>query len=353
MINIFIISTLIIGNRSKKKSYSKEIVNFKNFLDSLHNVTNELEVYEVLISLLKTFPLISYANVFYRVNSSEDIPPNWSCVNANESSICLRYCDSCPLTISSVENVVENVEKSKVCNYQFPDYKKGCFMCSTIVNIGQINDILHIYSESDGFFNEITVPMIKSYIEVVRLVINGKRTQNNLNKKASTDKLTNLFNRNFIDIYLDNQIEASNLAGQNLSIIMVDLDHYKSINDNFGHFAGDFVLIIFSEIVLKCVRKSDIVARYGGDEFLVVLPSTDTNTAEVIAERIRTTLNDYVLPPVDGVALPSLSCSLGISTYPIHCGNKSNLLKASDIALYSAKNSGRNCTKIFSEELCV
>ena len=169
--------------------------------------------------------------------------------------------------------------------------------------------------------------------------------------QASTDKLTELYNRRYLDPFLDNEIASANRLKRQVSMIMVDMDHFKDINDTYGHFLGDHVLTIFAQVVLKCIRKTDIIARYGGDEFIVVLPSTDTETAHTIAERIRQEVSETYIPPLDDIIIAPISCSVGVSTYPTLCNSKSNLIRTSDHALYEAKNSGRNCTIVYKNNL--
>ncbi len=172
-----------------------------------------------------------------------------------------------------------------------------------------------------------------------------------LKTQASTDKLTELYNRSYLDPFLDNEIAAANKHNRKVSMIMVDMDHFKDINDTYGHTLGDHVLTIFAQVVLKCIRKSDIIARYGGDEFIVVLPSTDTETAQSIAERIRHEVSEAYIPPLDGIVISSISCSVGVSTYPTLCNSKNNLIRTSDHALYEAKHSGRNCTMVYKNNV--
>jgi len=154
------------------------------------------------------------------------------------------------------------------------------------------------------------------------LLINRLKTLEAARLKAVTDGLTELYNRSFLDPFLDHQIEDANRTNHQVSVIMVDLDHFKDINDTYGHEVGDHVLTVFAHAVLKCMRKTDIISRYGGDEFLVVLPKTDTETAEIIADRIRQEVSDTYIPPIDGVVISSVNCSVGISTYPLHCDSK-------------------------------
>lgn len=172
-----------------------------------------------------------------------------------------------------------------------------------------------------------------------------------LKEQSSMDKLTELYNRSFLDPFLESEIDAAKKDNQKVSVIMVDMDHFKEINDSYGHIVGDHVLTIFAQVVLKCIRKTDIIARYGGDEFIVVLPNTDTDTAKSVAERIREDVSETYIPPVDGVVISSIHCSVGISTYPVHCDSKNSLIRTSDLALYMAKRSGRNCTMVYQNEL--
>ena len=174
-----------------------------------------------------------------------------------------------------------------------------------------------------------------------------------LKTQSSTDKLTELYNRSYLEPFLESEINAAKKEHQKISVIMVDMDHFKEINDTYGHIVGDHVLMIFAQVVLKCIRKTDIIARYGGDEFIVVLPNTDTDTARSVAERIREDVSETYIPPIDGVVISSIHCSVGISTYPVHCDSKNSLIRTSDLALYMAKRSGRNCIKVYQSELAL
>jgi diguanylate cyclase (GGDEF)-like protein len=131
---------------------------------------------------------------------------------------------------------------------------------------------------------------------------------------------------------------------------MVDIDHFKTINDTYGHMVGDHVLTVFAQLLKRCIRKTDHIVRYGGDEFLVILPSTDIETAKIIAERIRCEVGKINIPPFRNITVPHISCSLGVSTYPEYCDNKDDLIRTSDLALYKAKKSGRNCMKVYKKK---
>ncbi len=171
-----------------------------------------------------------------------------------------------------------------------------------------------------------------------------------LKEQSSMDRLTELYNRSYLDPFLEGELAAAKRENQQVSVMMVDMDHFKEINDTYGHVVGDNVLAIFAQVVLKCLRKTDIIARYGGDEFIVVLPNTDTDTASTVADRIRNEVSETYIPPIDNVVISSIHCSIGISNYPVLCDSKSTLIKTSDLALYMAKRSGRNCTRVYTNE---
>jgi diguanylate cyclase (GGDEF)-like protein len=131
---------------------------------------------------------------------------------------------------------------------------------------------------------------------------------------------------------------------------MLDIDHFKSINDTYGHQQGDNVLQELSKIMKKNMRDIDVVARYGGEEFAIILPETDLEGACIAAERLRKDIEDNTLLQIKGKKIP-VTISIGIATHPDHKIKDTNdIIRKADIALYNAKNSGRNQIKIYSEE---
>lgn len=160
-----------------------------------------------------------------------------------------------------------------------------------------------------------------------------------LKKRAEFDSMTGSYNRASIEEMLSNEIAQTKLQGNNLSILMIDLDHFKKINDKFGHLAGDDVLIELTKSISEVLRSEDRIGRYGGEEFLVILPGGTTKTAKVIAERI--------LAKVEGlrfIKYPDirLTVSIGIASYPEHAPHLIGLLSLADQMLYNSKYSGRN-----------
>jgi diguanylate cyclase (GGDEF)-like protein len=165
---------------------------------------------------------------------------------------------------------------------------------------------------------------------------------------AIYDTLTNLYNRRYFEERLEVEAQKSFFSDTSLSLVMVDIDHFKRVNDTFGHTEGDRVLCEIASLLKTSVRKKDTVARYGGEEFILILPEAGLEESSMIAERIRRLVEDT--PFEIGQAQINLTVSLGISNFPSHqARSKEELVKMADLALYDAKRRGRNRVNIFNE----
>jgi two-component system cell cycle response regulator len=168
-----------------------------------------------------------------------------------------------------------------------------------------------------------------------------KRSEADLARKAVTDGLTGLFNRSYFDANLDQKIALTHRTGRPLTLLLADLDHFKAVNDTYGHMAGDQALQCFADLLRSSARKSDIVCRYGGEEFAVILPECDSEQAYQAAERLREKVSRY------DFGFP-LTVSIGLSATTMNCRySPMQLLEHADLALYNAKERGRNRTEIF------
>ncbi len=159
-----------------------------------------------------------------------------------------------------------------------------------------------------------------------------------LQYKATHDSLTKLYNRQKFNDELNKEILRESRYKHSLSMLMFDIDDFKIVNDTFGHDVGDVVLIEISKILRKSIRVTDFAARWGGEEFMVLLPETPIEDAMTIAENIRKNVEDY---QPDNVNLP-ITISIGISSFDVGIDTKDSLIKNVDVALYEAKGSGKN-----------
>ena len=168
------------------------------------------------------------------------------------------------------------------------------------------------------------------------------RAQTALREQATTDGLTKIWNRRTILEILDHELSRSRRESRPVAVVVGDLDRFKSVNDTYGHIAGDKVLIEVSRRLKNSCRSYDSIGRYGGEEFLLILPGCDSEAAECQAERIRIELERQPID-VDGHSL-SVTCSFGVTTVP---GDRAmgaeDAIRSADAALYRAKDAGRNC----------
>lgn len=158
---------------------------------------------------------------------------------------------------------------------------------------------------------------------------------------ATTDAVTGLYNRHYLTSHLDTRLQAANSQGKALSVLMMDIDHFKKVNDTYGHAAGDLVLKEFAARIGRNIRGVDLAARYGGEEFVVMMPETPTDWATMIGDRLRQEVCDNPFDVGLSTGPISISVSIGVATSSDD-ETPGQLLESADRALYEAKSSGRN-----------
>jgi two-component system cell cycle response regulator len=162
-----------------------------------------------------------------------------------------------------------------------------------------------------------------------------------LREMSTRDSLTGLINYREFHRQLTEEVERSRRYGRPFSLLMLDIDHFKTINDTYGHLAGDTALRSVAALLREEVRPTDMVARYGGEEFILVLPETAGPGALTLAERLRARVAGHAIA-VTGDQTTSLTVSIGLASYPGETDSVQKLLSAADQALYAAKAGGRN-----------
>ena len=198
------------------------------------------------------------------------------------------------------------------------------------------------FDAADVEFASTVVRSGVAAIQKAHAIENARADNHRLETLAHTDPLTQLVNRRALTIRLVTEMERVRRYNAPLSMLLIDLDHFKLVNDTYGHMAGDDVLSSVAVLLQRAVRSVDTVARYGGEEFVVVLPETGRQGAVAFAERIRERMasHGFVIGAAEKI---HITCSVGVATYPSpRLDSVEDLFRAADVALYRAKGNGRN-----------
>ncbi len=167
---------------------------------------------------------------------------------------------------------------------------------------------------------------------------------------AYLDDLTHLFNVRYLDLALDRELKSAHQKTGSFSLLFLDLDHFKAVNDNHGHLVGSKLLVEMGRIIKGCVRDNDVVVRYGGDEYVVLLRATDSGGALKVAERIRRTVETHQFLAREGYGLQLTTC-IGVASFPEHAQTKTALIDFADRAMYRGKKTTRNVVYIAASGL--
>ncbi len=177
------------------------------------------------------------------------------------------------------------------------------------------------------------------------VVADSLEMQRKYQQFATIDALTGLHNRGWLDDVFEREIRRSERDRLAACMLMIDVDHFKNINDVYGHAAGDKVLIAVAESIRRPLRTNDLVARYGGEEFSVLLPETSVENAVGIAERLRERVSEASPGEIDGKELPKVTVSIGVNEFKPGDSLES-VIASADSAMYLAKKAGRNCVRV-------
>jgi diguanylate cyclase (GGDEF)-like protein len=211
-------------------------------------------------------------------------------------------------------------------------------VCLPLVSFGENIGLLVCATTKRDAFLANDIQALESVSDILATATQNARYVDRVRQLAYRDGLTGLFNRRYFDSRLVDEVTRAARYGGGVSVLMIDLDHFKKINDEFGHMVGDDVLRAISALFLRQLRKVDVVCRYGGEEFAVVLPATQGASAAAVAEKLRRAVanNEFA-----GVPYP-VTVSIGVAEFPAHGITRDDIVRAADAALYNAKEAGRN-----------
>jgi len=219
---------------------------------------------------------------------------------------------------------------------------KSTYLCIPILAQGEALGILHFQAtEEVAVLDDAELSLKTTFAGQVGLSVANIRLREALRSQSIKDPLTGLYNRRYLTEMLEREIRRAVRAEQSLGVLMLDLDHFKKFNDTYGHDAGDTVLREAASFLTKSIRVEDVVCRFGGEEFVVLLPTADLNAAHARGERIRSKIRELAVLH-QGQSLGMITVSVGVATLPQHGTSPKELLEAADAALYRAKREGRD-----------
>ncbi len=233
----------------------------------------------------------------------------------------------------------------KTCNEKYNYY------CIPIYIGGKVGMVLQLIFDNDvADFVHWMIPYIKSYLAEASPVIESRKLMELLKEQSIVDQLTGMYNRRYLDDTSQNIIAGIKRRGTNLGVLMLDVDHFKEVNDKYGHDNGDVVLKNVSKQIKKSIRTSDIAVRFGGEEFLALLIDIRQGEALEIAEKIRKAVESSRLEITGGIVLKK-TISIGVCEYPADTEKFWQAIKYADVALYEAKENGRNKVVRFTKDM--
>jgi len=220
-------------------------------------------------------------------------------------------------------------------------------LCVPIIAHGAALGIIVLVDVGDDRWEQ-SRELAALFADQVGLALANINLREALRVESIRDPLTSLFNRRYMEESLDREIDRAHRLGTSIGILMIDLDHFKQLNDSRGHQAGDTVLRSVGEILTSASRGEDIPCRYGGEEFVLIMPGADIELAASRAEQIRLALSNSRWT-LDGQELEAVTLSAGVSVYPRHGSTAAELIGSADRSLFAAKAAGRDQVVLASE----
>jgi len=220
-------------------------------------------------------------------------------------------------------------------------FQTRSILCAPLISRGRTIGVVQVINRRGGKFTQADLEVLLTLVEPCAIAIENAILFQRTEQLTITDDLTKLFNSRYLNLYISREIKRCKRHGIPLSVIFLDLDGFKGVNDAYGHLAGSRTLTEVGGILVEAVRESDILARYGGDEFVVVLPETPPSGALVIAERIRRAIESHSFLKDQGLEA-RISASFGIASYPDHALTPEGLIQKADQAMYRVKERDKN-----------
>ena len=329
-----------------------ELLNIYKFKRVIEKDKSKKEVYERLREVLEDYMSLENFSIYEVDQNKNKISPVY--VKGAKywcNEVIFENAEECRAERTGMD--VDSREFPCVCpNFIDNDVcKQGKmhYYCIPVYVGGMVGNVVQIVyePEMEPFINLI-IPYIKGYLNEASPVLEARTYMDMLREQSLRDQLTGLYNRRFLDETIDKIAAQIKRRGTTLGILMVDIDYFKEVNDTYGHDMGDKVLKEIAKVLVKSVREADLVIRFGGEEFLVLLMDVQSGESVEIAEKIRKAVESHTIESF-GVVLRK-TVSVGVSEFPVDSDKIWQCIKYADVALYKAKEMGRNRVVRFKPE---
>ncbi|MGA8185552.1 MAG: diguanylate cyclase [Terriglobia bacterium] len=330
----------------------EELASIKHFSEAVTECTSENEVYDHILHafrdrfqprqviIFKLRPEEDFLEVVASLSPLPEDVQDWPVIEGKHSCKAVRM--GRPFRVNDV-----TVEP--LCPGKFVLPKEGSYYCGPLIAGGIIIGAVRLEGAA-GLWTPERESLLESYLGTSASVLSNLQLLQTMREQANIDPLTGLYNRRFCKDYARKLMAMARRKDTPLGFIMLDLDHFKNMNDVFGHEVGDRILKQFAKTVTQSMRETNLTARLGGEEFVILLPDTGADACQVVAERVRNAVGHMRMPQVKDRQVPPITVSLGIAVYPAHGGTLEEMLHSSDRALYASKRAGRNRTTMYVEE---
>lgn len=304
------------------------------------------EIYQRLsVALQEEFKLQEFS--LYEVSSNKK-QMKAIMVDGQIADTC-RWCDPQILIrpeacrVRRTGHLVDSISSPGICYSFQPPAELGerRHVCFPVIQSGAVGSVVQLMTTPEKSAELLSqIPFINVYLRETAPVLETKRLMENLRDSTLRDPMTGLNNRRFLEEYVETLVSSVHRKRAHVAILMLDLDYFKMVNDTYGHDAGDAVLKSLSTLLKQSVRASDLVIRYGGEEFLIILIDSEGEAADHVAEKIRLAVESLKVQ-VAGITLQK-TISIGIADFPTDSDTFWQAVKFADVAMYQAKDQGRN-----------
>ncbi|WP_286263518.1 sensor domain-containing diguanylate cyclase [Thalassotalea atypica] len=317
---------------------TREITLLQTMMTMLNAAENFDETGQVILSIMPRL-LPDLSGKLYLLNDNDELKDliSWGPELSENVSI---------LPVNPNDNKTEFITEQKELPEHLANYQTSRHLiCVDLIDQNKLFGVIHFLGSRDKVHDKNIRNIVMQLSEQISLGLTNLRVKKQLHYQAIRDPLTNLYNRRFMLEGFEQAINRAERHDLSLAVLMIDIDHFKAVNDKFGHKMGDAVLVAIAELFKTNLRLEDIACRFGGEEFCIICPDTKLKDAFTLAEKLRLSTSELNIVEQD-LRINKITISTGIAVFPNHGQGTQQLINEADKALYIAKNRGRNNTVV-------